>query len=490
MIFDPTASTDFYKIGHIRQYPEGTEEVYSNMTARSNTHANAVIPFDYVVNFGLQYAVKHLLIRQWNENFFKQPLDQVIYRYKRRITNTLGPDYADANHFEALHKLGYLPIKIKALPEGAKVPIGVPLFTIVNTLPDFFWLTNFLETSLSSYLWKPITSATTAYQYRLLFEQYAERTGAPMEFIDFQGHDFSFRGLSNPQDAMASGMGHLLSFKGTDTIPAIDGIEYFYNGNIEEEMVGVSVPATEHSVMCMGGEDDEIATFERLINVVYPKGIVSIVSDTWDFWQVVTQYLPKLKQQIMVREGKVVIRPDSGDPVKIIVGDPDAKPGTPQFKGAIECLWETFGGVVNEQGYKMLNEHIGLIYGDSISLDRANRILHGLEQKGFASSNIVLGIGSYTYQYVTRDTHGFAIKSTAGKVNGVLREISKDPKTDDGTKKSAKGLLRVELEDGKYVLYDQQTEEQEKRGELKIVFKEGKFIIDHKISDIRKRLQS
>ncbi|RYG28484.1 MAG: nicotinate phosphoribosyltransferase, partial [Chitinophagaceae bacterium] len=293
------------------------------------------------------------------------------------------------------------------------------------------------------------------------------------------------------EDAVMSGAGHLLSFAGTDTIPAIDLLEQYYNADCEKELIGGSVPATEHSVMCMGTQGDEINTFDRLISTIYPAGIVSIVSDTWDFWQVITEFLPKLKSKILARNGKVVIRPDSGDPVKIIIGDKDAKPGSPEYKGAIECMWETFGGTTTEKGYKLLDGHIGLIYGDSITTERQHKILEGLKQKGFASYNVVLGIGSYTYEYVTRDTFGFAMKATYGEVNGEGRDIFKDPKTDDGTKKSAKGLMQVyrDAKTGKLALKDQCTWEEESRGELKTVFKDGKLVKDWTLEEIRKRVR-
>jgi Nicotinic acid phosphoribosyltransferase len=234
----------------------------------------------------------------------------------------------------------------------------------------------------------------------------------------------------------------LLSFTGTDTIPAIDWLEHFYNADAEKELIGGSVPATEHSVMCLGGNETEKETFLRLITEVYPKGIVSIVSDTWDYWKVVDKLLRELKPNIMSRDGKVVIRPDSGDPVKIVCGDPDSY-NVPVRKGTIEVLWDIFGGTINSKGYKQLDPHIGVIYGDSITLDRCRDICENLKQKGFASTNIVFGIGSYTYQYVTRDTFGFAMKATHGIVNGQPVDIYKDPITDDGVKKSAKGLLCV-----------------------------------------------
>jgi len=490
MKINPLMAIDFYKADHRRQYPKGTTEVYANFTPRSASHAKTLsYGFDKkVVFFGLQYFLKQFLIDTWNEQFFRKDKTEVVAAYKRRMDKSLGTDSIDVDHISALHDLGYLPIRIKALPEGVRVPIGVPVLTIVNTHPDFFWLTNYLESVISCYLWKSVTSATTAFEYRRLLTEFAVKTCSSLDFVRFQAHDFSFRGLSGIQDSLLSGAAHLTSFWGTDTVPAIDMVEEFYGANSDVEPVGFSVPATEHSVMCMGEQANELDTFKRLINEIYPKGIVSVVSDTWDFWQVVTHFVDVLKQDILKRDGKLVIRPDSGDPIKIVCGDPEAAEGTPQYKGAIECLWDIFGGTITEQGYKLLDSHIGLIYGDSISLDRAEHILKGLAAKGFASGNIVLGVGSYTYQLVTRDSYGFAMKATSGVVNGKRRDIFKSPKTDSGTKKSAKGLLRVEKENGSYVLYDQQTEAEEKLGALETVFENGKLLKDQTLSEIRGRV--
>jgi nicotinamide phosphoribosyltransferase len=295
--------------------------------------------------------------------------------------------------------------------------------------------------------------------------------------------------MSGLQDSALSGAAHLICFWGTDSVPGIDLVEDYYSANAEKEMVGCSVPATEHSVMCMGMQDGELATFRRLINDLYPTGIVSIVSDTWDFWKVVTEYTVELKNDILSRDGKLVIRPDSGDPVKIVAGDPEAPKGSPEYKGAIECLWEVFGGTLTDKGYKMLDPHIGLIYGDSITLERAESILKQLEAKGFCSGNVVFGVGSYTYQFVTRDNFGFAVKATSGVVNGERRDIFKDPKTDSGTKKSAKGLLRVEREGDTLVLYDQQTVAQEEQGLLECVFLNGALKKTEILSEIRQRVE-
>ncbi len=487
MNYSPLILKDGYKVGHKFQYPEGTTLVYSNLTPRKSRNSE----IQEIVFFGLQYFILEYLVRQFNDGFFNQPKSEIVNSYKRRIDNYLGKDCITYDHIEALHDLGYLPLEIKAVPEGSLVPMRVPVFTIRNTQPEFFWLTNMLETVMSAVLWKPCTSATTAFQYLKTFTRFADETiGADKGFIPWQGHDFSFRGMSGIEDAVLSGAAHLLSFSGTDTIPAIDFLEEYYGANAELELVGGSVAATEHSVMCMGTQGDELGTFRRLIEEVYPTGIVSIVSDTWDFWQVITSFLPALKELILTREGKVVIRPDSGDPVKIIVGDPDAPAGSPAFKGAIECLWETFGGTITEKEYRLLDPHIGLIYGDSITPDRQVSILNGLKEKGFASYNVVLGIGSFTYEYVTRDTFGFAMKATYGEVNGEGRAIFKDPKTDDGTKKSAKGLLKVfrNPATGKLDVKDECSWEEEKTGELKTVFKDGKLVAHQSLADIRKKL--
>lgn len=508
---NPMNLIDGYKADHRRQYPKGTEFVYSNFTPRQTR----IKDVDEVVFVGLQYFIMEYLIERWNKGFFERPKDIVLSEYKRRMNNYLGKDAVPCEHIEELYDLGYLPIKIKALPEGTLVPIGVPVFTIVNTLPKFFWLTNYLETLMSNILWKPITSATTAFQYRKRFEEYADKTGYDKSFIQWQGHDFSFRGMSGIEDALLSGAGHLFSFSGTDTIPAIDFLEKYYNADSDKELIGGSVPATEHSVMSMGDVEGEINTFRKLITKLYPNGIVSIVSDTWDFWKVMTEYLPILKEDILSRDGRTVIRPDSGDPVDIICGKDHMEENGVYYpentaeniakgdsyylnnpiseaeaKGAYETLWDIFGGTINEKGYKVLNSKIGLIYGDSITLERQKEILSRLERKGFCASNLVLGIGSFTYEYVTRDTFGFAMKATWGQVDGVEKNIFKNPKTDSGFKKSAKGLLHVYEEDGKLKLMDQVSKDVENTGLLETVFVDGQLIKQTSLSEIRERINS
>ncbi len=479
---NPLLLTDGYKLGHKEQYPQGTTKVYSNWTPRKSR----IEGINEVVFFGLQYFIKEYLIKQFDTAFFQQPKALVTAEYKRYVDQYLGVDY-DVKHIEDLHDLGYLPIEIKALPEGSIVPIRVPMFTIVNTKPEFFWLTNYIETLISNIIWQPCTSATIALEYLKILKQYALETDKDnIDFVQWQGHDFSMRGMSGTESAILSGMGHALAFSGSDTLMVSKTLEEYYNADIFKEVVIGSVNATEHSVMCAGSKDDEIETFKRLLKT-YPNGILSVVSDTWDLWKVLTQYLPELKEEILNRDGKLVIRPDSGDPVAILCGCDHENAII--AKGVIELLWDEFGGYVNEQGYKVLNPKIGAIYGDSITLERAQQICEQLKQKGFATTNVVLGIGSFTYQYNTRDTFGFAMKATYVEINGEGRAIYKDPITDDGTKKSAKGLIQLKRENNKIVLIDECSIAEEKEGVLKTVFKNGKLIKETSLKEVRNNIQ-
>jgi nicotinamide phosphoribosyltransferase len=509
----PLLESDAYKVDHRRQYPAGTTRVYSNFTNRGSR-----IPgVEKVVHFGLQAFLQQYCIEAFAP-FFAADEDDVAREYEEAITSILGPNQVGSDHIRALHRLGYLPLRFAAVPEGTLVPLRVPSFTVENTLPEFFWLTNFIETVLSASVWHPSTTATIAHQYREILERFARLTGADPAGIDFQLHDFSYRGQTGTHAAAASAAGHLLSFKGSDTLAALDWARRYYAG--DNGMILGSVPATEHSVMCAGGQDDELGTYSRLLDV-YPSGIVSIVSDTWDLWSVLTEILPQLRDRILARDGKVVIRPDSGDPVDILCGDIDVRDEpaptddahaydewaatsrganasyyqhekaagrlSPANIGVVELLWDQFGGTVNEAGYKVLDSHIGAIYGDSITTERAERILERLAAKGFASSNVVFGVGSYSYQYVTRDTFGSAMKATWVEIDGVGRDIQKSPITDNGLKKSATGRLAVERSpfSGDLVLVQQAEPWEEKLSELQPVWEDGKFLRYQSFADVR-----
>lgn len=475
---NPLLMIDFYKSDHRRQYPKNTELVYSNFTARKSRVENA----DGMVFFGLQYFVKEYLIDRMNENFFSRPKNEVVKEYRQYVP-------VPTDHIEELHDLGYLPLVIKAVPEGTLVPFGVPAITLYNTHPKFFWLTNYVETLISNILWKPCTSASTARLFRNTFKAWAERTGVDVsdQFIDWQGHDFSFRGMSGIEDAALSGAGHLLYFTGTDTVPAIYLLENYYNHfdnpYMREQLVGASVPATEHSVMCAGGKEGEMQTLNRLLDL-YPSGILSVVSDTWDLFKLVSEYLPALKERIMARDGKLVVRPDSGTPHKILNGDPDAKCEL-EKKGVVKLLDETFGSIVNSKGFKTLDSHIGTIYGDGINREELVRILSGLADNGYASVTTVIGMGSYTYEYVTRDTYGTVCKATYCEIDGIETPISKSPKT-GGWKKSHNGLLRVDRNnDGQLFVTENVSRLDESGGFLKQVFNRGNLEIEYSLKSIR-----
>ena len=485
---------DGYKLDHRRQYRKGTQRIFSNFTPRSSKLKN--IPdsvfLDRNVCFGVQYFCKAFLIDLWNREFFQRPKDEVVRAYKRRIDNYLGPDAVPVEHIAELHDIGYLPIEIRALPEGTLYNYRVPMLTIHNTDDRCFWLPNYLETVLSNMLWKANITAATALHYRYLIESYCKATGGDLNFVKWQGHDFSARGMCGIADASICGLAHLLFFTGTDTFTAIDYAEEYYNANSDNELIGGSVPATEHSVMSLSGQEDELGTFRRLVTEVYPAGIVSIVSDTWDFWQVMTRFTVELKSEIMARGGKLVFRPDSGDPVKIVCGDPDAPFGSPERDGALECLWKVYGGTTNAAGYRVLDPHVGLIYGDSITLYRCEAILSRMKEMGFCSTNIVFGIGSFTYQHVTRDTAGFAMKATYGEVDDVAHNIFKKPKTDSGMKNSAKGLLCVRESDDRcgFICENESTwERMDELSELTPVFRDGKLLRDESLATIRARAE-
>jgi nicotinamide phosphoribosyltransferase len=431
---NPMLMTDFYKTIHHRCYAPGTTETTFYWTARHSRDGFS----DGVVFFGLHEFLKKL-VEDFDAGFFKRRKQDVINEYKEFITVTLGADYADTKHIEALYDLGCLPLTIKALPEGMVVPIGCPMVEISNTHPEFFWLPGYFETLLSCNLWFPITSATTARKYRTFLEMTYKLAGEPIEKVDFACSDFSMRGMTSLESATMSGSAHLLFFKKTANMPAVDNLIKYYHAHLSE-FENAGTPSTEHSVMSSFGMDETRAYMHLLRE--FPRGPLSIVSDTYNLWNVIDVLIPELKKYILAREGTTIIRPDSGDPVKIICGD-DSEQGTAK-KGVVEALWDEFGGTTNAKGYKVLDSHVKVIYGDAITLDRCKVMCEKLMEKGFSPVNVVFGIGSYTYQYVTRDTYSFKFGCTHAVINGKDELLYKDPFTDkDKIKKSLKGLIIV-----------------------------------------------
>lgn len=544
-----TYLTDSYKVSHIKFEIDGVKEIYSNFTARFDKYMAEMVGKDwdkqYVV-FGVQYAtltLQHL----FKEGFFNKGKDVVMQEMKEMFTPYIGWDKYD--HFEALHDLGYLPVKIKSLPEGTLTPIGCPFLTVVNTLPEFEWLPNYLESILSTLIWKPLTIATMSRFFRLKSNEFALATQGNLEGTEWQNHDFHVRGASGWESAAINGCAFLLSSCGTDNMPSIHYAEKYYGSTNKEGLLCGSVSAGEHSVTTLG-----ILTLQRELNcslveaeIAYVEyvlsqmqtGIFSYVSDSFDYFAFLNQVLPAVKDEIMKRDGKFVVRGDSGNPVHIIAGykikdlssigavdfnrqvtvavnqgfevvedkgtywKPIIKSGCveglveierTEAIGTIEYLSDLFGYTTNELGYKVLDSHIGMIYGDGITLERQHEILTRLKDKGFVSTSIVFGVGSYSLNLVGRDHLGMAIKATNAKTerNGINVDapIYKDPKTDT-SKKSAKGLLYVETQ-GNLVIHweDQVSRDKEQQGALREVFVDGEVKNLETLFKIRERLWS
>lgn len=493
---------DGYKLGHIDQYVKGTEYVMANMTPRDDRLANVIWEHfnGKVVYWGIQYAVEKMA-DEWYETFFSKPKEEIMTWYARRVKNYLGPDNGDKQiaAMSRLHDLGYLPLKIKSLPEGSRVDMKVPVFTVTNTDPDFFWLVNYMETYLSCTIWPLCNAASLSEQYYNTSIHYAELTGAPIEWLGIANHCFAGRGHRGQEDGMLSGAGHLLFSVGSDTLWAIDFFEQYYHADSDHEMIACSVNAFEHATATqrIAYFGSEVKAVEDALVNIYPKGIVSYVADSNDYYRFISEDLVTLKDLILSREAdslglcKFVVRPDSSPktPLEVICGDDEAPLGSPEYLGSLEILGEIFGTTLNSKGYKVLNPKIGLIYGEAITLSMQNEIYSTMMKQGWCVSNILMGVGSWAFlENSSRDSYGFAIKGTNSIVNGEEVSMQKNPKTASSFKKSAKGLLRVEKEGESFVLYDEQTPQQEEGGLLKIVFENGYIPQETTLQEIRNRL--
>lgn len=559
-IFAPFAA-DWYKPGHKPMYNQNTKLIFSNLTPRNDKNFAHYADKNArgVIVLGLRRMVMDSMVGIWKK-FFKMKREAAVKKFARMSKNALGAAAPSAECWGKLHDLGYLPVEIRALPEGILSPIGIPVYTIHNTVEKFFWVTNYIETLMSTESWKTITNATAAFQYKRVAMSYALATCDNVDHVNFQCHDFSLRGLSNVEDGYKSGIAHLASFTGTDNILAIEAVHEYY-GIDDDQFVAGSIPASEHSVATTNisrivkdleehfphlasdvdglrylAEKEFLLTF---IRDIVPEGFCSYVADSYDYWAVLTRILPELKEEIMMRNGRLVVRPDSGDPVKVVAGykwngtdyqsedeayDEEAYYGYEAVKingkfyrvvewsdwtqidtdceipyheavGSIQVLWEIFGGEVNNKGYKVLDSHIGMIYGDSITVEREIEILKRLKANGFASSNIVFGVGSFTYQFNTRDTFGIAVKATGCFIDDYEIMVSKEPKTDP-SKRSAKGFIKVVRKDGILHQVDNISFEEinDEDNLLQPIFRNGNVLIpqvngrDEDFNDIRARL--
>lgn len=478
---------DFYKAVHSEMLNPGMTKSVSYYTPRKSR----VNRWPKVVNFGLQMFIKNWLIDEFNENFFNRPEDEVVAEYKRVLDNAMGKDIYDINKVRKLHKLGYLPIEIISIPEGIEVPMRCPIFGITNTHDEFAWLPQALESLISAEVWYPMITATVGHTYRQIVDKYYDLTCDDNVPHRRALGNFDFRGDMGVDAALKAAAGWLMSFVNTATVPAIPFMEQMYNCDCTKEEVGFGAVSTEHFVMCsnFAVDGDERTFLKRLLTELYPNTSFSCVCDSYDYWNVVENILPSLKDEIMAHNGCFLVRGDSGDCVDVVTKT--------VFK-----LWELFGGTVNTKGYKVLDPHVKALYGDSITVERAEKIYQILMDNGFAASNVSLGVGSFSMHCIeedgmlkpfTRDTFSSCIKACDAIINGKEYPIFKDPKTDretgDGFKKSQRGACRVFLKDGELTYEDGLTyEESLKNNIMQPVFRDGKLLVDYTIKQIRNQL--
>lgn len=473
--------SDTYKQTHDRMYPKGLTKLVSYWVPRKSMFENR----DKMVFFGLQAFIKEFLIEYFDKNFFELREENVIKEYTKYLNIQIGAENYDLDKIVALHRLGFLPLEIRALPEGTKVNMGIPCIELSNTHPDFAWLVQWVECILQSELWKPCCHATVGAMYREVADEYYERTVEGLSPAMAMA-DFGMRGMSCMNESIRTSAAWLLSFDKTSTIPALPYIDVMYHADCEKNHLGLGAVSTEHSVMGANYsvDGDEITFVKRLLTQLYPNTSFSMVSDTYDYWNMVNHILPQCREEIMSHNGKLLVRPDSGDIVEISVK-------------TVQKLWDLFGGTVNSKGYKVLDPHIGIIYGDGCTLERVKEIWRQLEALGFAANCIAFGVGAFCFtamfegnsmHVLTRDTFGIAMKASYGMIDGREYFIYKDPKTDtEHLKKSHRGCCRVyeengelRCQDGLYGMTDDTL--------LETVYKDGRLVKEETFTDIRKRM--
>lgn len=484
---NPMLLIDFYKAVHAEMLPTKITKSVSYFTPRMSR----VRMWNKVVMFGLQGFVKTYLIDYFNERFFERPIDEVISEYERIMDASLGKGVYGLQKIKDLHALGYLPIEIWALPEGTKVPMHVPMFCITNTHDDFAWLPQALESLISAEAWHPMLAATVGVTYRDIVNKFYDETCDDSVSRNKALGSFDFRGEECTDSAIKAAAGWCLSFVNTATVPVIPYLEKLYNCDCTKESVAFGSPSTEHAVMCSNYavDGDEVTLLKRLLTEIYPDTSFSAVLDSYDYWNVIDNILPQIKPEIMTHNGCMLMRGDSGDCIEVVTKT--------VFK-----LWDEFGGTINSKGYKVLDPHVKAIYGDSITIQRCERIYEILKDNGFAASNVALGVGSFSFQCVeedgilkpfTRDTFSSCIKATYCEIDHKPYPIFKNPK-EGGFKKSQKGCCLVYKNDNGELCYKDEYTWKEvscnSKQELKAIFRNSELLIDDSLANIRNRLHN
>lgn len=456
--------TDSYKVSHAKQYPKNTEQIYSYFESRGGE-------FPETVFFGLQYFLKKYL----------EPGITIpdIDKAQRYFDKHLGPGLFNREgwwHIINKHE-GKLPVSIKAVPEGSVVPNRNVLMTIENTDPACWWLTNYLETLLVQ-VWYASTVATISRSMKSLIKDSLEKSSESLEGLPFKLHDFGCRGVSSMESAATGGAAHLVNFMGTDTVPALAMLDEFYNPDgkaWDPLMAGFSIPAAEHSTMTSWGREGEVDAYRNMLET-FPTGLVAVVSDSWDIDNAVKRIWGRdLKEQVLKREGTVVIRPDSGDPTVVV----------PRL---LNLLGGEFDCTTNSKGYKMLPPQVRIIQGDGINRESLKGILDAVMSAGWSTENIAFGSGGGLLQQCNRDTLKFAFKCSSAVVNGEQRDVFKQPAT-AAWKSSKKGRLALigDPFSGYKTVPESSYEGRRYINHLEKVFENGKLLIDQTLEEIRER---
>lgn len=449
-------NTDSYKASHFLQYPKNTTYVSSYIEARGGR-------FEKAVFFGLQIFLKEVLAKAITQEDIDEATD--IFALHGVPFNREGWQYILDQH------KGFLPIEIQAVPEGTRIPVKNAMVQVMNTDPKCAWLTSYVETALLRAVWYPITVATLSNECRSIIKKYLENTADNTDGLPFKLHDFGARGASSGESAAIGGLAHLVNFVGSDTMNGIVAARRYYNA----EMAGFSIPAAEHSTITSWGRENEKAAYANMLDQFSGKGkLLAVVSDSYDLWNAIDNiWGDELKQQVENTGGTLVVRPDSGDPVAV-VGE------------TIERLMNKFGYRVNEKGYRVLPDYIRVIQGDGISSHTIEAILEVMKNRKQSAENITFGMGGELLQKVNRDTMQFAMKASAACVDGLWRDVYKDPVTDKG-KRSKKGRLAlIQLKNGDYATIREQ-DLGKRKNLLDVVFRNGTIVKERSFDDIRNR---
>lgn len=447
---------DSYKAGHSELYHPGIDKIYSYLEARGGLYPSSIF-------FGLQYYLKKYLE---GPQVTRSKIDEAEDFWGAHFGRK---DYFDRKKWEyILHEYdGNLPLRIEAVPEGSEIPVLNALMTIVNTDPKCYWLTNFVETLLMK-VWYPITIATQSFNIRKNILAALEKSGDP-SLVNFKAHDFGFRGVSSEEQAAIGAASHLISFMGTDTVAGIRFLQKYYSA----QMCGFSIPATEHSIMCSFGRENEQEAMENLLNK-FPSGLIACVSDTYNLFEACRNIWGKnLKDKIMAREGCLVVRPDSGDYLEIV----------PQV---LQILWEQFGGSVNEKGFKVLDPHVRVIQGDGMDPVTINQLFEKIVSEGWSADNLAVGSGGGLLQKVNRDVQKFAIKCSAALKDNQWIDVFKDPITDPGKKSKYGRFQTIKFPDGSIQTVDYTYNKSFGENLLKPVFENGKILKTYTLDEVKK----